>query len=75
MQEDQGKRVVRNGVYCAEDLLKKSGGGQFALVRVAMLRAKELDSGRPSLIENFSSNKIVTIVFEEIIQGKVALKK
>lgn len=76
MQENDGKKVTRKtGVYCVEDLLNKSGGGQFSLVRIAMLRARELEAGKPSLIENFSSNKVVTIVFEEILQGKVARKK
>ena len=57
MQGNYDKTVARDGVYCVEDLLKKSGGGQFSLVRIAMLRARELDSGKPSLIENFNSKK------------------
>jgi DNA-directed RNA polymerase subunit K/omega len=76
MEENQGKQVVRrSSFYCVEDLLRKSGGGQFSLVRVAMLRALELESGKPSLIETRPSDKVVTTVFEEILQGKVALKK
>ncbi len=71
-----GKRVVNTtGVYCVQDLLKQSGGGLFSLVRIAMLRAAELASGKPSLLENPSTNKIITNVFEEIANGKIVYKK
>ncbi|MBL8012805.1 MAG: DNA-directed RNA polymerase subunit omega [Candidatus Omnitrophica bacterium] len=62
------------GVFCAEDLIGQSGSGLFSLVRMAMLRSAELADGRPALIEHGLNEKIVTVVFKEIAQGKVALK-
>ena len=61
-------------MLCREELLLKVGGGVFSLVRVAMLRALELASGKPSLIDNASSDKTTVIVLEEISQGKIVLK-
>lgn len=76
MSDSKSKKAAQlNGVFCTEDLLHKSGGGLFSLVRVAMIRALELAAGKPSLIEHPSSNKIITTVFEEISAGKVGLKK
>ena len=76
MSDIQSKKDMQlAGVFCTEDLLNKSGGGLFSLVRIAMIRSLELASGKPSLIEHPSSNKIITTVFEEIVQGKIALKK
>ena len=70
------KRVVNTtGVYCVQDLLKQSGGGLFSLVRISMARASELASGKPSLLPNPSSNKIITTVFEEIANGLITVKK
>jgi|CXWL01.1.fsa_nt_gi DNA-directed RNA polymerase subunit K/omega len=76
MSFSQSKKAIQlNGVFCTEDLLHKSGGGLFSLVRISMMRALELASGKPSLIEKPSSNKIITTVFEEIIAGKIVFKK
>lgn len=47
------------------------GGGIFSLVRLAMIRALELASGKPSLINHASSDKVTTIALEEIAQGKI----
>ena len=63
------------GVYCVQDLLNQSGGGLFSLVRIAMTRSSELASGKPSLLENPSTNKIITTAFEEIANGRIVLKK
>ena len=53
----------------------KTGGNEFRLVRIAMLRALEIDSGSPPLIEHASSDKSTTIALEEIAQGKILFKK
>ena len=75
MQDNEKRNIVKlPSVFCSEDLLSKVGGNVFQLVRIAANRALELDSGKPSLISNFSSDKVTTIALEEIVQGKVVLK-
>ena len=56
-------------------MLQKTGTGVFSLVRIAMIRALELASGKPSLIDNASSDKTTIIVLEEIAQGKIGMKE
>lgn len=58
-----------------DNLLRHSGGSVFALARIAMLRALELEAGKPSLITNASTDKPTTTALEEIAQGKVSIKK
>lgn len=55
-----------------QDLLKKTGS-IYKLVVLASRRAVELNAGAPKLVE-FNSEKITSIVLEEIAQGKVKLK-
>lgn len=75
MAENSHKKVTNlTGVYCAEDLLSRSGGGLFSLMRIAMTRSAELAEGKPSLLESPASNKIITIVFEEIASGLIVIK-
>lgn len=70
------KKVINTtGVYCVQDLLKQSGGGLFSLVRICMLRAAEMAAGKPTLLDQPSSHKIITTVFEEIANGKITVKK
>jgi len=54
-------------------LLPHAGGSVFRLVRIAMIRALALNSGKPSLIGNTSSEKATTLALEEISQGKIVL--
>jgi len=56
------------------DLLPRSGGSVYKLVRLASKRAAELADGKPKLIEKSSSEKLTTISLEEILFGKVVLK-
>ena len=60
--------------FCSEELLSQSGGSLFSLARIAMLRALELAAGKRPLINNPSSDKVATIAFEEIAQGKILFK-
>ena len=57
--------------FCSEELLSQAGGSLFSLARIAMLRALELAAGKRPRIENPSSDKVATIAFEEIAQGKI----
>lgn len=76
MKEKSNSHIWQTtGVFCAEDLIGTSGMSLFSLVRVAMLRASELAAGKPALIEHSLTEKTVTVVFKEIADGKVTLKK
>lgn len=75
MDEHSPKGIRGIGVFCVEDLLKQSGGGLYALVRVAMLRSAELAAGKPALLDSSGSDKFITTAFEEILRGKIAVKK
>ena len=61
-----------SGVFFSEELLPKSGGNVFRLVRMAAIRALELSEGKPPLINNSFSDKSTTIALEEISQGKIS---
>ena len=72
---NQKKDVIRSErALCREELLQKTGTGVFSLVRIAMIRALELASGKPCLINNPSSDKTTITVLEEISQGKIGMK-
>ena len=57
-----------------ENLLPKSGGSVYRLVRMAAHRALELSEGKPTLVEKPSSDKLTSIALEEILKGKVVLR-
>jgi DNA-directed RNA polymerase subunit omega len=56
-----------------QDLLSKTDS-IYKLVVLASKRAMELNAGAPKLVES-DSEKISSIVLEEIAQGKVRLEK
>ncbi len=58
-----------------EDLLPRSGGSVYSLVRMAANRALELSEGKPCLISKPSTDKVTSIALEEILQGKLEMKK
>ena len=57
-----------------ENLLEKSGGSIYKLVRLASKRAAELADNKPNLIDAPNSQKIATTALHEISAGKVVLK-
>lgn len=57
-----------------ENLLGKSGGSVYKLVRLASKRASELADNKPNLIDAPNSQKLATIALREISAGKVVLK-
>ncbi len=57
-----------------EDLINKTDS-IYKLVVMASKRAAELNAGAPMLIEAGNSEKITTIVLEEIAQGRVKIQK
>ncbi len=57
-----------------ENLLDKSGGSVYKLVRLASKRASELADNKPNLIDAPNSQKLATIALREISAGKVVLK-
>ncbi len=63
------------GYQPLEDLLPRAGGSIYKLILVAARRATELADGLPRLIDFPSSEKVTTIAFEEIKEGKVQIKK
>ena len=56
-----------------ENLLPKSGGSIYKLVRLASKRASELADNKPNLIDAPSSQKLTTVALNEISAGKVVL--
>ncbi|MDE1920061.1 MAG: DNA-directed RNA polymerase subunit omega [Candidatus Omnitrophica bacterium] len=60
-------------ILSLDQLLSQTQGGVFSLVCIAMIRAREIHSGSPSLIDrrHSSSDKSTTIALEEIAQGKI----
>jgi DNA-directed RNA polymerase omega subunit len=58
-----------------ENLLAKSGGSIYKLVRLASKRASELADNKPNLIDAPNSQKLVTTALHEISVGKVVLKE
>ncbi len=54
-----------------DKLLPHVGGSVFCLARVAMLRALEINSGKPILVDSHPLDKATTIALKEISQGKV----
>lgn len=58
-----------------EELLPKANWSVYSLVKMAAIRALELSEGKPSLIKNPVTDKVTSIAFEEIFNGKVMLKK
>ena len=72
MKDNKRYAVKRpSGEFCTEELISKSGGNVFRLVRMAAVRALELSLGKPALIDNVSTDKVATIALEEIAQGKI----
>jgi DNA-directed RNA polymerase omega subunit len=65
-----GKGAV---VASLEQLLPKMGGNVFCLVRLAMIRARELNGGSASLLTSqyLSSDKPTIIALEEMARGKI----
>lgn len=57
-----------------ENLLGKSGGSVYKLIRLASKRASELADNKPNLIDAPVSQKLATIALQEISAGKVVLK-
>ncbi|MCR4336637.1 MAG: DNA-directed RNA polymerase subunit omega [Candidatus Omnitrophica bacterium] len=57
-----------------ENLLPKTGGSIYKLVRLAAQRAAELADGKPKLVELHAIEKVATVALEEIKAGKVVLK-
>ena len=58
-----------------ENLLAKSGGSVYKLIRLASKRASELADNKPNLIDAPNSQKLATIALHEISAGKVVLKE
>lgn len=58
-----------------ENLLSKSGGSVYKLIRLASKRASELADNKPNLIDAPNSQKLATIALHEISAGKVVLKE
>lgn len=58
-----------------EELLPRANYSTYALVTMASMRALELSDGKRCMIENPSSEKIITMAFEEIAQGKIETKE
>ena len=56
-----------------QELISKTGS-IYKLVVLASMRAQELSSGAPRLVE-MDGEKISSVVLEEIAQGKVQLQK
>jgi len=59
----------------AEELLPKAEYNVYKLSTIAFMRAQELASGQPKLIESPSNEKIATTALKEIIAGKVVSKE
>jgi DNA-directed RNA polymerase omega subunit len=57
-----------------ENLLPKSGGSVYKLIRLASKRASELADNKPNLIDAPLSQKLTTVALREIAQGKVVIK-
>ena len=57
-----------------ENLLPKSGGSVYRLIRLASKRAGELADNKPNLIDAPSSQKLTTVALREIACGKVVLQ-
>lgn len=58
-----------------ENLLAKSGGSVYKLIRLASKRASELADNKPNLIDAPPSQKLATTALQEIAAGKVVLKE
>ncbi len=58
-----------------EKLLDKADNSMYKLVMLAAKRTLELVEGQPSLVSANSSLKPSNIALEEIVKGKVRLKK
>jgi DNA-directed RNA polymerase omega subunit len=57
-----------------ENLLPKSGGSVYKLIRLASKRASELADNKPNLIDAPMSQKLTTVALREIACGKVVIK-
>jgi DNA-directed RNA polymerase omega subunit len=57
-----------------ENLLPKSGGSVYKLIRLASKRASELADNKPNLIDAPVTQKLTTVALREIAEGKVVLK-
>jgi DNA-directed RNA polymerase omega subunit len=57
-----------------ENLLPKSGGSVYKLIRLASKRAGELADNKPNLIDAPLTQKLTTVALREIAQGKVVIK-
>ncbi len=58
-----------------ENLLLRSGGSVYRLTRMAAKRALEISEGKPPLINKPVSDKATTIALEEILQGKIEVRR
>lgn len=54
-------------------MLDASGGSFYRLVRIAMIRALELEMGAAPIIPTFANEKVTTIAVREIRQGRIGL--
>ena len=73
MSKDQDKPIKRlSTAFYSEDLLAQTGGSIYFLVHLAILRSLELADGKPALVTSNITDKVTTIAFNEIAQGKVA---
>lgn len=61
--------------FTVDGLLPRAGGCVFVLARMAMLRAQELASGKPAMVETGPDEKLSTTAFQEIFEGKVGFTR
>ena len=66
-------RVVYMDIFPLEKFLAK-GNGIYPLCLLAKKRAMQLNSGAAPLVQ-VNTNKVTTVAFEEIIQGKVGFSE
>lgn len=57
--------------HAIQDLLSRSGGSTYRLVRMASLRALELAEGRPAMVPSKPTDKLATIALNEVQDGLV----
>lgn len=65
----------RSEALSLDKLLNQAGGGMFSLVRMAMIRAVEIQAGSPPLVDcrHLALDKYATIALEEISQGRMTI--
>lgn len=65
---------LQDAAVTLEQLLPMAGSSVYRLVRVAMVRALEINHGSPPLVKFKSTEKATTIALREIAMGKVGIK-